>query len=69
MQTKVVRSKDRGRTWQDVTPPGHVTSLDPYLYVDKRTSRVDKSDLAGTCQLLSFVDSGGRRLVVASLSR
>ena len=59
VQTKVVRSRDRGRTWQDVTPPGHVTSLDPYLYVDKRTSRVYKSDLAGTCQLLSFSDSGG----------
>jgi hypothetical protein len=58
-QTTVVRSKDGGRTWDDVTPPGHVTSLDPYLYVDKKTNRVYKSDLAGTCQLLSFSDDRG----------
>jgi hypothetical protein len=59
LQTKVVRSKDQGRTWEEVTPPGHVTSLDPYLYVDKGTSRVYKSDLAGTCQLLSWSDDRG----------
>ena len=56
---KVVRSTDRGRTWSAVTPPGHVATLDPYLYVDKATGRVYKSDLAGTCQLLSYSDDRG----------
>jgi hypothetical protein len=59
VREQVVRSKDGGRTWQAVTPPGHVATLDPYLYVDKATSRVWKSDLAGTCQLLSWTDDGG----------
>ncbi len=51
---KTVRSTDGGRHFTDVTPPGHVTTLDPFLYVDKVTGRVYKSDLAGTCQLLSL---------------
>lgn len=54
-----VRSTDRGKTWADITPPGHVATLDPFLYVDKATGRVFKSDLAGTCQLLSFSDDRG----------
>ena len=58
-QSGVVRSTDNGRTWTDVTPPGHVTTLDPFLYVDKATSRVYKSDLAGTCQLMSYSDNRG----------
>src|SRR4051794_40408452 len=56
---KVVRSTDGGRTWTDVTPPGHVATLDPFLYVDKPTGRVFKSDLAGTCQLFSYSDDRG----------
>jgi len=59
VQAKVVRSTTGGRTWTDVTPTGHVTSLDPFLYVDKATSRVYKADLAGTCQLLSWSDDHG----------
>ncbi len=59
VMSQVVRSTDGGRTWQDVTPPGHAATFDPYLYVDKATSRVYKSDLAGTCQLLSWSDDGG----------
>jgi hypothetical protein len=55
----VVRSTDKGRKWTDVTPPGHVATLDPFLYLDKVTSRVYKSDLAGTCQLLSYSDDRG----------
>lgn len=57
---KVVRSLDRGRHWQDVTPTGHATTLDPFLYVDKGTGRVFKSDLSGTCQLLSWSDDKGQ---------
>jgi len=56
---KTVRSTDKGRHFSDITPPGHVTSLDPFLYVDKVTGRVYKSDLAGTCQLLSWSDDRG----------
>jgi hypothetical protein len=56
---KVVRSRDGGKTWQDITPPGHVQTLDPFLYLDKATGRVYKSDLAGTCQLLSYSDDRG----------
>jgi hypothetical protein len=55
---KVVRSTDRGKTWQATALDGHVATLDPYLYVDPATSRVYKSDLAGTCQLLSWTDDG-----------
>ena len=56
---KTVLSSDGGRHFLDVTPPGHVTTLDPFLYVDKVTGRVYKSDLAGTCQLLSWSDDRG----------
>jgi hypothetical protein len=56
---KVLRSTDRGRHWQDVTPVGHVKTLDPFLHLDRVTGRVYKSDLAGTCQLLSWSDDKG----------
>jgi len=56
---KVVRSTDRGRRWTEITPAGHVATLDPFLHVDKRTGRVYKSDLAGTCQVLSWSDDKG----------
>ena len=46
--SKTVRSTDKGRTFTTITPPGHVTTLDPFLYVDPVTSRVYKSDLAGS---------------------
>jgi hypothetical protein len=55
----VVRSRDHGRHWTDVTPTGHVQTLDPFLYVDPTTDRVFKSDLSGTCQLLSWSDDRG----------
>ena len=55
----VVRSRDGGRTWQRLPVDGHVATLDPYLYVDPTTNRVYKSDLAGTCQVLSWTDDRG----------
>lgn len=59
VMSKVVRSTDRGRHWTDVSPAGHVATLDPFLYVDRSTGRVYKSDLSGTCQLLSWSDDKG----------
>ena len=59
VQAKVVRSTNGGRSWTNITPSTHVTSLDPFLYVDKATSRVYKADLAGTCQILSWSDDRG----------
>ena len=56
---KTVRSTNGGKTFTDITPPGHVATLDPFLYVDKTSGRVWKSDLAGTCQLLSWSDDRG----------
>ncbi|HVE74305.1 MAG TPA: sialidase family protein [Mycobacteriales bacterium] len=56
--TKVVASRDKGKTWKDISP-GHPTSIDPYLYLDTATQRLYKSDLAGTCQLLSWTDNRG----------
>jgi hypothetical protein len=65
----VLRSSDRGRSW-DVASPRvadqhnvHVSTGDPYVYVDrtKAGSRVFTVDLQGyVCSLLSFSDDGGR---------
>jgi hypothetical protein len=54
-----VRSVDGGRHWQRLAIDGHVTTLDPYVYVDRSTGRVYKSDLVGTCQVLSWSDDRG----------
>ncbi len=59
VREKVVRSVDGGRTWMVKSLDGHATTLDPYLYADPRTGRVYKSDLAGTCQVLSWTDDRG----------
>jgi hypothetical protein len=59
VREKVARSVDGGRTWQSLTLTGHATTLDPYLYTDPKTGRVYKSDLAGTCQVLSWTDDRG----------
>jgi hypothetical protein len=63
----VLRSSDRGRTW-DVASPRlagnnvHASTGDPYVYVDRTEagSRVFTVDLEGfVCSLLSFSDDGG----------
>lgn len=70
---RVVRSQDRGRSWEDVSPtlPGggrsHLLGVDPYLYVDPRTSRVFTIDLTVACSFLSFSDSGGESWVTNPL--
>ena len=61
----VLRSRDGGRSWQelDVLVPGTVEdarTLDPFLYVDKRTDRVFNVDLFGVaCSAISASDDGG----------
>jgi hypothetical protein len=57
----VVRSKDEGRTWQDVSPSLVPTLLgDPYMHLDRDTGRVFVSELGSTlCQELWFSDDAG----------
>ncbi|MCI0497664.1 MAG: glycoside hydrolase [Thermoplasmata archaeon] len=45
--THVIRSKDQGQTWEDVTPNPNIVrnSNDPYIYVDPWTDRVVKFDM------------------------
>lgn len=56
VREQLVYSADKGRTWKKLALDGHLATLDPYLYVDRATGRVYKSDLAGTCQVLSWSD-------------
>lgn len=63
LEPAVMRSKDEGATWEDVSPATgsqkrHVISGDPYTYVDEDTDRVFTIDWVG-CHLLSFSDDGG----------
>lgn len=63
-RTPTVRSKDDGKTWEEISPtmPNGdpvVYTLDPYLYVDHDTDRVFTMDLVLPCSRLSFSDDGG----------
>lgn len=68
-RVNVMRSKDRGKSWEIVSPniAGRNTqllSLDPYTYVDTRlgdadSSRVFTIDLTVACSILSFSDDEG----------
>ena len=60
----VVKSRDDGHSWRIVSPDlggrnAHLLSFDPYLYVDKDTSRVFNIDLTIACSYLSFTDGKG----------
>src|SRR3954454_17039621 len=57
----VVRSRDSGLTWQNINPPAHKVSLDPYLWVDTSTGRIFDSDIdpTVTCPPLSYSDDQG----------
>jgi len=61
----VQRSKDGGATWEtlDTLAPGtdaDSLSLDPFLYVDKRTDRLFNVDLASVaCSAISISDNRG----------
>lgn len=63
-ETHVMRSKDGGKTWEDVTiQAGGVTippiTLDPMLYVDPVTGRVFFDTLYVGCSFLSYSDDEG----------
>lgn len=60
----VIRSRDGGVTWDDVSPggdgaPGHAVTVDPYVYVDPATSRAFTVDALVGCALVSASDDGG----------
>lgn len=59
----VVRSGPGFRTWTDVSPPGPVTSFDPFLVVDQRTKRIFDANFAGNgsfeCETISYSDDNG----------
>ncbi|HEX8070677.1 MAG TPA: sialidase family protein [Pyrinomonadaceae bacterium] len=46
-------------TWEDVSAPSSVTSLDPILFTDRLTGRTIVSQLSGTTSLSSYTDDDG----------
>ncbi len=62
---EVIRSRDRGDSWELVTPKlpsgdnRHLISADPYVYADRDTGRVFTDDLTLACSLLSYTDDSG----------
>jgi hypothetical protein len=64
--TQVLRTRDNGTTWKDVTPmilgavTAQPTSLDPYVYADPATGRLFNVDLnLANGAFLSWSDDGG----------
>jgi hypothetical protein len=60
--TQTMRSDDAGKTWDDVTPPppqDHVTTEDPYIFVDETTGRVFSTDFMLPCTAVSRSDDAG----------
>ncbi len=62
--TRILRSKDGGQTWQFVTddlPSGGDpnTTLDPYVYVEEDFGRVFSIDLLLSCSYILFSDDKG----------
>ena len=59
--TRIRRSVDGNRTWQDKTPPNSLpVTLDPYIYVEEDSGRVFDLDLYVGSAFLSFTDDGGK---------
>lgn len=77
-RVEVVRSKDRGKSWEIVSPTlpngrnAQLLSLDPYTYVDtppgdSDISRVFTIDLTVACSYLSFTDDSGESWITNPL--
>lgn len=66
----VVRSND-GVTWEDVSPLGHITTLDPVLHLDEWTGRVFSLNYVGqgspSGSALSFSDDAGDHWITTPL--
>ena len=63
-QWPVLRSRDGGGSWKDVSPRlgdghRHPTGQDPMLYVDRITGRVFTADFLAPCTPVSFTDDQG----------
>jgi hypothetical protein len=68
----VSRSRDGGASWQDASPTGPITSLDPFMVGDPRTGRVfslnflsDGQPLGAT---LAYTDDGGDHWTLSPLA-
>lgn len=56
----VLRSQDKGMTWEIVSPPANFPrTLDPYLHVDPDTGRVFMDHLYVGCSYLAWSDDEG----------
>lgn len=62
--TDVMRSTDRGQTWENVAPPGNdQISLDPMMHVDEYTDTVYVDHLYVACSQLSISEDAGETWV------
>ncbi len=77
LESVVVRSGDRGASWEDVSPRvssgdgwKHSYTQDPYLTVDTSTGRVFTTDLLfpGPGQMLSYSDDRGKTWTTTVIS-
>lgn len=74
--SKVVRSTDDGKTWEDVNPrlpsgqETHRISLDPYVHVDdtEGADRIFTIDLTVACSYMSFSDDEGENWITNPLA-
>ncbi len=70
---EVLRSSDKGKSWEIVSPRigpanAHPVSLDPYVYADPDTNRIFNIDLTVACSLLSFSDDKGETWITNPLA-
>ncbi len=71
----VLSSRDKGRTWKDVTPGAagvspHAISMDPYILVDRTSDgdRIFDIDLTVACAELSYSDDEGKSWITNPLA-